>query len=189
MCRSTGASTTNPMTTQARTIISRDDPGGQGARLSPGLGAHDRSGNGPLDSIELSASGTLVHLKGYGLVKVFKLDAPNGDAEYWASSDLGVDELRRMQYAGYANTIEQYHRGIKQFCGVERCQAHGVRAQRSHTVTRHDDRHLARIADPAMGNTARMGAVRSPFGGALPAPAADRAAVAAERGALAQSGP
>lgn len=28
--------------------------------------------------------------------------------------------------------IEQYHRGIKQFCGVERCQAHGARTQRSH---------------------------------------------------------
>ena len=43
-----------------------------------------------------------------------------------------MDELRRVQYAEYANNIEQYHRGIKQFCGVERCQAHGARAQRSH---------------------------------------------------------
>ena len=92
----------------------------------------DRSGNRPLASLELSASGTIVHLKGYGLVKVFRIDAPDGDIEYWASSDLGMHELQRVQYAGYANTIEQYHRGIKQFCGVERCQAHGARAQRSH---------------------------------------------------------
>jgi putative transposase len=92
----------------------------------------DRSGNRPLGSLALSASGTFVHLKGYGLVKVFRIDAPDGDIEYWASSDLGMHELRRVQYAGYANNIEQYHHGIKQFCGVERCQAHGARAQRSH---------------------------------------------------------
>ena len=35
-----------------------------------------------------------------------------------------MDELQRVQYAEYANNIEQYHRSIKQFCGVERCQAH-----------------------------------------------------------------
>lgn len=92
----------------------------------------DRSGNRPLGSLELSASGTLVHLKGYGLVKVFRIDAPDGDIEYRATSDFGMDGLRRIQYAGYANTTRQYHRGIKQFCGVERCQAHGARAQRSH---------------------------------------------------------
>jgi putative transposase len=92
----------------------------------------DGSGNRPVSSLELSASGSRVHLKGYGLVTVFRIDAPDGDIEYWASSDLGMDELRQIQYAGYANNIEQYHRGIKQFCGVERCQAHGARAQRSH---------------------------------------------------------
>jgi len=73
-----------------------------------------------------------VHLKGYGLVKVFRIDAPDGDIEYWASSYLGMDGLQRMQYAGYANNIEQYHCGIRQLCGVERCQAHGARAQHSH---------------------------------------------------------
>ena len=28
--------------------------------------------------------------------------------------------LQRVRFAGYAWTIEHYHRGIKQFCGVER---------------------------------------------------------------------
>ena len=92
----------------------------------------DRKGNRPLASLEISPSETLVHLKGYGLVKVFRIDAQDGDIEYWASSDLGMHELQWVQYAGYANTIEQYHRDIKQFCGVERCQAHGARAQRNH---------------------------------------------------------
>lgn len=43
-----------------------------------------------------------------------------------------MDELRRAQDAVYANTMEQSHRGIKQLCGVERCQVHGTKAQRSH---------------------------------------------------------
>lgn len=28
--------------------------------------------------------------------------------------------------------IETYHRGIKQFCGIERCQARSATAQRNH---------------------------------------------------------
>ena len=42
----------------------------------------DRSGNRPLDSLELNPSGTLVHLKSYGLVKVFRIDAPDGYIKY-----------------------------------------------------------------------------------------------------------
>lgn len=34
--------------------------------------------------------------------------------------------------AGYAWTIEHYHRGIKQYCGVERAQVRAARAQRNH---------------------------------------------------------
>ena len=74
-----------------------------------------------------------MHFKGYGLIKVFRIDAPGDDIEYWASSDLGMDELQRVQYVEYANTTRQFHRSIKQFCSVERCQAHGAK-ERSHIV-------------------------------------------------------
>jgi hypothetical protein len=70
------------------------------------------------------------HWKGYGLIKVFQLVAPDGDREYWASSDVQMDELQRVKYAQYANTIEQYHRGIKQYCGIGRCQLRGAQGQR-----------------------------------------------------------
>lgn len=92
----------------------------------------DNTGNRRLDALNLSATGCIVHLKGYGFVKIFKIDAPDGDIEYWATNDLTMNTLQRVQYAGYANTIEQYHRGIKQFCGVERCQARCAKAQRNH---------------------------------------------------------
>jgi hypothetical protein len=38
----------------------------------------------------------------------------------------------RVRVAGYAWTIEHYHRGIKQYCGVERAQVRAARAQRNH---------------------------------------------------------
>jgi putative transposase len=40
--------------------------------------------------------------------------------------------LKRIKYANYAWTIENYHRGIKQFCNVERAQVRAGRAQRNH---------------------------------------------------------
>src|SRR3954452_6353267 len=38
----------------------------------------------------------------------------------------------REDVTGKVWTIEVYHRGLKQFCGVERCQARSARAQRNH---------------------------------------------------------
>ena len=92
----------------------------------------DDTGNRPLASIDIPEQGRIVHLKGYGFVKVFKRAAPDGDMEYWASNGLEMNELQRLKYAQSGNTIEQYHRGIKQFCGIERCQLRGARAQRNH---------------------------------------------------------
>ena len=38
----------------------------------------------------------------------------------------------RRQYAEVGFAIENYHRELKQNCGVERCQARSERAQRNH---------------------------------------------------------
>jgi putative transposase len=38
----------------------------------------------------------------------------------------------REQWADQVWTIAEYHRGLKQFCGVERCQVRAARAQRNH---------------------------------------------------------
>jgi hypothetical protein len=92
----------------------------------------DGTGNRALRECALSADGTVVHLKGYGLIQVFRIDTPDGDTEYWATDVLTLTPLEREHEAGQVWTIEEYHRGLKQFCGVERCQARGARAQRNH---------------------------------------------------------
>jgi hypothetical protein len=92
----------------------------------------DRQGERPLSRTDLSASGTEVWLTGYGLVKVFKIVAPDGDIGYWATDDLNMTDLARQQMAEYSWTIETYHRGIKQSTEVEGCQARSARAQRNH---------------------------------------------------------
>lgn len=92
----------------------------------------DRQGERPLSRTDISATGTEVWLKGYGLVKVFKIVAPDGDIGYWASSDLKMTDLARQQLAEHGWTIETYHRGIKQHTEVEGCQARGAKAQRNH---------------------------------------------------------
>jgi DDE superfamily endonuclease len=86
----------------------------------------------PVRDAPLSAAGTVVWLVGYGLVKVFRIVAPDGDTEYWATGDLTLSELDRLCYAEQSWAIENYHRGLKQHCGVERCQMRRARAQRNH---------------------------------------------------------
>ena len=43
-----------------------------------------------------------------------------------------MNELFRLKYAELSWVIEQYHRGIKQFVGVERCFARKAVVQRNH---------------------------------------------------------
>ena len=92
----------------------------------------DRSGNRPVSQIDIAPQGTIVHLKGYGLIRVFKMVTPHGDIEYWATNHLQMTDLQRLKFAELAWTIETYHRGIKQFCGIEQAQVRAARAQRNH---------------------------------------------------------
>ena len=92
----------------------------------------DRSGNRQLNQVDLAEAGTIVHLKGYGLIKVFKIVKTDNDVEYWATDDQQMSELTRLKFAETSWMIETYHRGIKQFCGIERCQARSENAQRNH---------------------------------------------------------
>lgn len=94
-----------------------------------------RLDNGPARSVSaqpITAAGTDVWLPGYGLIRVFRLVAPNGDATHWATNDLGMDEVTRLTWAERSWTIEEYHRGLKQNTGVERCQCRSTRAQVNH---------------------------------------------------------
>jgi len=85
-----------------------------------------------LDEMAFGGQGQVVHLRGSGLIRVFRTDDPNGVAEYWASSDLGLEAGMRQHYAELSFAIENYHRDLKQNCGVEKCQVRSERAQRNH---------------------------------------------------------
>ncbi|GIW32274.1 MAG: hypothetical protein KatS3mg071_2448 [Meiothermus sp.] len=76
----------------------------------------------PVSEVEIPPAGRVVHLKGFGLVRVFRTVSKDGDAEYWATNDLGMREEQRgeLERAGWG--IEVYHRGLKGCCGVERAQ-------------------------------------------------------------------
>ena len=92
----------------------------------------DRSGNRAISEIDIGAQGRIVHLKDYDMIRVFKIVAPDGDIDYWATNDLKMDELQRLKWADCEWSIEEYHRGLKQCCGVEKAQVRSSRAQRNH---------------------------------------------------------
>jgi len=93
---------------------------------------HDRQGTRALKDTAIAATGTEVWLPGYGSVRVFGIATPDGGTTYWATNDLGMTDLTRLQLAEFSWAIEHYHRGIKQCTGVERCQCRSARAQRNH---------------------------------------------------------
>ncbi len=92
----------------------------------------DRSGNVPIRDLAIPPQGRQVHLRGYGFVRVFRTGADNGRAEYGANRDLDLTPARRQELALPAWAIEDYHRGLKQCCGVARAQVRSARAQIAH---------------------------------------------------------
>ncbi len=92
----------------------------------------DRQGNRSVSELPIAASGTVVHREGFGMVKVFRIVATNGHTEHGITNDLAMDEGTRLAYADQAWGIEEYHRGLKQHCGVERAQVRHSDAQRNH---------------------------------------------------------
>jgi hypothetical protein len=85
-----------------------------------------------IQAVDIPAEGLVVHLPGYGSIRVFRVVAKDGDTEHWATSDLAMDEARRSAYGGFSWRIEEYHRGLKQHCGAQQCQSRRGRAQRNH---------------------------------------------------------
>jgi putative transposase len=95
----------------------------------------DGTGNQAVELCAIDAEGTRVHLKGYGFVRVFRIAPTNGstdDVAHWATGDEEMPESTRATYARFSWAIEHYHRGLKQYCAVERAQVRSARAQRNH---------------------------------------------------------
>ena len=92
----------------------------------------NRRGYQAVADAPIEPTGTIVHLEGFGSIRVFKVVSQDGDVGYWATNDLMMDELRRFELAEWSWSIEEDHRALKQCGNVERCQARSSRAQRNH---------------------------------------------------------
>ena len=90
------------------------------------------AGNLPLATVAIPQEGRQVHLRGYGFIRVFRTVSKDGDVEHWATNDLEMTEQQRESLARQAWGIETYHRGLKQCCGVEKCQVRTAEGQRNH---------------------------------------------------------
>jgi hypothetical protein len=92
----------------------------------------DREGNMSISQVEIPPEGQVVHLKGYGFIKVFRAVSENGDEQYWATDDLQMGEATREELESQGWRMEVYARGIKQCCGIERAQVRKAVAQKNH---------------------------------------------------------
>ena len=66
----------------------------------------DDSYNRPISEVEISDEGLVVHLKGFGFVRVFRTVNQDGDAEHWATNDLALSEAEREELARLSWGIE-----------------------------------------------------------------------------------
>jgi putative transposase len=57
----------------------------------------DGGGNRPIREVEIPPEGRVVHLRGFGFVRVFRTVSKDGGAEYWATNDLGMMEEKRKE--------------------------------------------------------------------------------------------
>lgn len=99
----------------------------------------DDTGNVSVETLSPPAEGQIVHLKEFGFVRLFRIVAPNGDtntenAEYWITNHLKMKEEERQEWERQSFKIENYHRGLKQCCAVERCQCRSKVKQHGHIL-------------------------------------------------------
>ncbi|NJL56888.1 transposase [bacterium] len=86
----------------------------------------------PISGLDIPRQGIVVHLRGYGQIRVFRLVDPHGNTDFWATNVLTMTQTERQLFAGRAWLIENYHRDIKQFVGIERGQFRKAVAQRNY---------------------------------------------------------
>lgn len=94
----------------------------------------DSTGNRAVSSIEIAPEGMVVHLKGYGFVRVFRTVSTDGHAEHYATDLLEMREAERAAFLAQAWQIESYHRSLKQYCGVERASVRSAVGQINHVL-------------------------------------------------------
>ena len=94
----------------------------------------DDSYNRNVSEIDIPPEGRVVHLWQYGFIRVFRIVHSDKEPEYWATDILEATESDRKSFKDLGWNIEEYHRGIKQCCGIERCQGRKEEVQRGHIL-------------------------------------------------------
>lgn len=92
----------------------------------------DRGAKRAVADQPIAPGGAVAWVPGYGELKVFRVVAPDGAAEHWATNDPEMTELTRYGLAQESWNVETYHRGLKQHTEVEGCRARLARSQRNH---------------------------------------------------------
>jgi len=85
-----------------------------------------------ISKIDIPDEGLIVHLKGYGWIKVFRFASKNGRVDYVGTSRLDLTREQIKTYFERRWSIEVMHRELKQTCGFGRCQSNSGRAGRNH---------------------------------------------------------
>jgi putative transposase len=70
----------------------------------------DREGLRAVSEVEIGEAGRVVWLEGFGLIRVFKIVATDGDVEVWATNKVEMSDLERIKWASFSWAIENYHR-------------------------------------------------------------------------------
>lgn len=86
----------------------------------------------PISSLTIPVQGLKVHLKGYGMIKLFRFVTTHGRTDYLGTSDLDATEDSIKTLFGRRWSIEVLHKELKQTCGLSRCLANTGRSQRNH---------------------------------------------------------
>ena len=82
--------------------------------------------------LDIPDEGLVVHLKGYGWVKLFRFVTKHGRTDYIGRSKLDLSSTQVQTYFERRWSVEVLHRELKQTCGFARCLANTGRAQRNH---------------------------------------------------------
>ncbi len=65
-----------------------------------------------------------MHLKGFEWVTAYRVEQSQREARLFISDEgQRLDEMKVQQKKAQAQQLERYHRGLKQECHIERCQA------------------------------------------------------------------
>jgi hypothetical protein len=95
----------------------------------------DGEGNRAIGKVAYESQAQRTHLKGFGWVMSYRVEDGHRDPRFFISNEgQPLDQAQVQEKKEQAQQIEGYHRGLKQECHIERCQARKARKQRNHIM-------------------------------------------------------